>query len=62
MNKTPKPHRVKVKLVAECEVEMTVYAEDGDDPADLTAEEEREAEGLGDSFPTWRVESVEEVT
>lgn len=58
---TTKRRKVKVTLVARCVVDMEVWAEDGDDPCDLTAEEEQEAEALGQDFPLWRVESVTEV-
>ena len=37
---TTNRHMVKVTLVAKCTVEMEALAEDGDDPCDLTAEDE----------------------
>lgn len=51
-------HKVRVRLVAECEVELEVDVAEGDDPTCLTAEEEVRAESLGESFPDWGVKRV----
>lgn len=54
-------HKVRVTLVAECEVEIEVTAAEDEDPADLTPEEERRAIGLADFRPRWSVERTKEV-
>lgn len=53
--------RVVVRLVAECEVEIDVTYKEGEEPTDLTPEEERKAIMLADQRPRWYVDRVREI-
>ena len=59
-DETKKLHKVRVRLVAETEVEIEVWCSDDEEPCDLTDEEKAEAISKGGAFPRWEVESVEE--
>ena len=49
-------HEVEVTLVAETKVRIAVWVEDGDEPTDLTSEEERMAINLAPSHPKWEID------
>jgi hypothetical protein len=55
-------HRVRVMLVAECDVEIEVECDEGLEPTDLTKDEERRAIDNAEPLPRWRVDRTEEVT
>ena len=50
---------VRVKLVAECEVEVDVTYNEGEDPRDLSPAEKRTALSEGETCPDWEVDRVE---
>lgn len=58
---TKKPYTVKVTLVAETEVEITVWATDDEDPADLTPDERQKAVSLAAITSDWEIQSVKVV-
>lgn len=55
-------YKVRVTLVAECEVDIEVECDEGLDPSDLTPEEERSAIALADFRPRWSVEKAKVVS
>lgn len=54
-------YRVRVTLVAECEVDIEVEADEGYDPCDLTRDEERRAIRDAEPLPRWSVKRVDNV-
>lgn len=53
---------VRVKLIAETEVEIEVEYNEGEDPADLTSEDERNARTAANFKDIeWQIDDAEEV-
>lgn len=49
-------HRVRVVLTAETEVEIEVEVEEGEDPTDLTPQEQQQAISAVVAEPDWQVD------
>lgn len=61
-DKAKRLHKVRVRLVAETEVEIDVWASDDEEPTDLTKEEQEDAlRKAFDASPEWEIDKKWEV-